>query len=164
MRSKKERKKIKARESVPLYFSSLSLLRTALHYLNAWNRLSQTPRAIRNVIPHGTLVLCFDHGNSHTATQHKPVHKVWLRSEENEVNDKGGRGGGGGFSLRWGGGGYSPRYVQFQQGKSDVFSLLGFCDIAIDFRQFWSLKGNGLLIKLDVYVRNRHISLLFNVS
>ena len=25
---------------VPLYFSSLSLLRTALHYLNAWNRLS----------------------------------------------------------------------------------------------------------------------------
>ena len=23
----------------PLYFSSLSLLRTALHYLNAWNRL-----------------------------------------------------------------------------------------------------------------------------
>ena len=26
-------------EGVPLYFSSLSLLRTALHYLNAWNRL-----------------------------------------------------------------------------------------------------------------------------
>ena len=25
---------------VPLYFSSLSLLCTALHYLNAWNRLS----------------------------------------------------------------------------------------------------------------------------
>ena len=25
---------------VPLYFSSLSLLRTALHYLNAWNRLN----------------------------------------------------------------------------------------------------------------------------
>ena len=24
---------------VPLYFLSLSLLRTALHYLNAWNRL-----------------------------------------------------------------------------------------------------------------------------
>ena len=24
---------------VPLYFSSLSLLHTALHYLNAWNRL-----------------------------------------------------------------------------------------------------------------------------
>ena len=24
---------------VPLYFSSVSLLRTALHYLNAWNRL-----------------------------------------------------------------------------------------------------------------------------
>ena len=28
-----------SRRSVPLYFSSLSLLRTALHYLNAWNRL-----------------------------------------------------------------------------------------------------------------------------
>ena len=27
---------------VPLYFSSLSLLHTALHYLNAWNRLSRT--------------------------------------------------------------------------------------------------------------------------
>ena len=27
-------------------------------------------------------------------TQHKPVHEVWLRSEENEVNDKGGRAGG----------------------------------------------------------------------
>ena len=26
-------------KSVPLYFSSLSLLRTALHYLNAWNWL-----------------------------------------------------------------------------------------------------------------------------
>ena len=28
---------------VPLYFSSLSLLRTALHYLNAWNRLMLWP-------------------------------------------------------------------------------------------------------------------------
>ena len=27
---------------VPLYFSSLSLLCTALHYLNAWNRLEGT--------------------------------------------------------------------------------------------------------------------------
>ena len=27
---------------VPLYFSSLSLLCTALHYLNAWNRLALT--------------------------------------------------------------------------------------------------------------------------
>ena len=26
----------------PLYFSSLSLLRTALHYLNAWNRLGRS--------------------------------------------------------------------------------------------------------------------------
>ena len=72
--------------------------------------------------------------------------------------------GGRGVLSQVGGGGYSPRYVQLQQGKSDVFSLLGFCDIAIDFRQFWSLKGNGLLIKLDVYVRKRHISLLFNIS
>ena len=37
-------RKNKAREGercspAPLYFSSLSLLRTALHYLNAWNRL-----------------------------------------------------------------------------------------------------------------------------
>ena len=64
-----------------------------------------------------------------------------LRSEENELNDKGGRAG----VLSQVGGGYSPRYVQFQQGKSDVFGLLGFCDIAIDFRQFWSLIGNGLL-------------------
>ena len=38
MRSKKEREKIKARESPPLLFIA-SLLRTALHYLNAWNRL-----------------------------------------------------------------------------------------------------------------------------
>ena len=80
------------------------------------------------------------------------------------MNDKGGRGGEGGSLSGGGGGGYSPRYVQLQQGKSDVFSPLGFCDIAIDFRQFWSLVGNGLLIKLDVYVTNRHISLLFNIS
>ena len=35
-RSKKEPAPL---SPVPLYFSSLSLLRTALHYLNAWNRL-----------------------------------------------------------------------------------------------------------------------------
>ena len=75
-----------------------------------------------------------------------------------------GAGGRGVLSQVGGGGGYSPRYVQLQQGKSDVFSPLGFCDIAIDFRQFWSLVGNGLLIKLDVYVTNRHISPLFNIS
>ena len=35
-----ERCKVKRSPSpVPLYFSSLSLLRTALHYLSAWNRL-----------------------------------------------------------------------------------------------------------------------------
>ena len=33
-----ERCEVKRRAS-PLYFSSLFLLRTALHYLNAWNRL-----------------------------------------------------------------------------------------------------------------------------
>ena len=64
-----------------------------------------------------------------------------LRSEENEVNDKGGGGGGGTLT----GAGYSLRYVQLQQGMADVFSVLGFCDIAIDFRKFWSLIGNGLL-------------------
>ena len=30
---------------VPLYFSSLSLFRTALHYLNAWNRLTKIGHA-----------------------------------------------------------------------------------------------------------------------
>ena len=38
---------------VPLYFSSLSLLHTALHYLNAWNRLSS------NKIFHLTLMSSF---------------------------------------------------------------------------------------------------------
>ena len=33
---------------VPLYFSSLSLLCTALHYLNAWNRL-------KNLLPASTV-------------------------------------------------------------------------------------------------------------
>ena len=66
-------------------------------------------------------------------TKHKPVHEVRLRSEENEVNDKGGAAG------------YSLRYVQLQQGMADVFSVLGFCDVAIDFTKFWSLIGNGLL-------------------
>ena len=75
-------------------------------------------------------------------TQHKPVHEVRLRSEENELNDKGGRGGG---TLSGGGGWYFLRYVQLQQSMSHVFSLLGFCEIAIDFRKFWSLIGNGLL-------------------
>ena len=46
---------------------------------------------------------------------------MWLRFEENEVNDKGGEGGGGWYSLG---------YMQLQQGMSDVFSLLGFCEIA----------------------------------
>ena len=35
---------MKAREGVPLYFSSLSLLRFTLHYLNAWNRLVKVMR------------------------------------------------------------------------------------------------------------------------
>ena len=50
---------------------------------------------------------------------------------------------GGGGTLS--GAGYSLRYVQLQQGMSDVFNLLGFCDIVIDVRKFWSLIGNGLL-------------------
>ena len=32
---------------VPLYFSSLSLFRTALHYLNAWNRLPQLLKVLK---------------------------------------------------------------------------------------------------------------------
>ena len=73
-------------------------------------------------------------------TQHKPVHEVRLRSQENEANDKGG-GGGGTLS----GAGYSLRYVQLLQGMADVFSVLGFWGIAIEFRKFCSLIGNGLL-------------------
>ena len=54
------------------------------------------PTAIGNVVRHGTLVLFFDYGKYHLAiefilhkTYYKPVHEVWLRSEENEVsNDK----------------------------------------------------------------------------
>ena len=45
---KRSAKKYKrGRGRVPLYFSSLSLLRTALHYLNAWNRLVQLLAAQR---------------------------------------------------------------------------------------------------------------------
>ena len=63
-----------------------------------------------------------------------------LRSEENELNDKGGRGGGGGYSLRWGEG-----TLPGMCSSNRVSQMLGFCDTAIDFRQFWSLIGNGLL-------------------
>ena len=58
-----------------------------------------------------------------------------LRSEENEVNDKGGREGGGGLLSQ---------VCAAPTGYGRCFSVLGFCDIAIDFRQFWSLIGNGL--------------------
>ena len=36
----------------PLYFSSLSLLRTALHYLNAWNRLKCRLRSLGTTMRH----------------------------------------------------------------------------------------------------------------
>ena len=65
-----------------------------------------------------------------------------LRSGENEVNDKGERAGG---TLPGGGGGTLSGMCSSNRVMSDVFSLLGFCDIAIDFRKFWSLIGNGLL-------------------
>ena len=42
---KKGARKNKSEGGVPLYFLSLSLLRTALHYLNAWNRLRKDPQA-----------------------------------------------------------------------------------------------------------------------
>ena len=35
----------KNKSQSPLYFLSLSLLRTALHYLNAWNRLRKDLQA-----------------------------------------------------------------------------------------------------------------------
>ena len=38
----------------PLYFSSLSLLRTALHYLNAWNRLIVNLLAVIKIQTEGT--------------------------------------------------------------------------------------------------------------
>ena len=51
-------------------------------------------------------------------TQHKPVHKLWLRFEENEVNDKSGKGG---VVLSW------------------VYAA------PTEYLKFWSLIGNGLL-------------------
>ena len=59
------------------------------------------------------------------------------------MNDKGGRAGV--LSQVGGGGGTLSGMCSSNRVMSDVFSLLGFCDIAIDFRKFWSLIGNGLL-------------------
>ena len=66
---------------------------------------------------------------------------MWLRFEENEVNDKGGGGGG------W----YSLGYMQLQQGMSDVFSLLGFCEIAKRFFKILVFNREWFAQKLDMY-------------
>ena len=65
---------------------------------------------------------------------------MWLRSEENEVNDKGGD---------WGG--YSLRYIQLQQGMSDVFRLLDFCEIPNRFVKILAFNREWFAQKLDVY-------------
>ena len=46
---KKGARKNKSESPVPLSFSSLSLLRTVLHYLNAWNRLTANQRCGQNL-------------------------------------------------------------------------------------------------------------------
>ena len=52
---------------------------------------------------------------------------------------------------------YSLGYMQLQQGMSDVFSLLGFCEIA---KRFFK---NGLLKNYTCKVSNCNISLLFDI-
>ena len=69
---------------------------------------------------------------------------MWLRSEENEVNDKGGDWG-------VGGGGYSLRCLQLQQGMSDVFRLLDFCEIPNRFVKILALNREWFAQKLDMY-------------
>ena len=53
---------------VPLYFSSLSLLRTALHYLNAWNRLTFPLLSIER----RGVMTCY-HGSEICGSQQKEV-------------------------------------------------------------------------------------------
>ena len=60
-------------------------------------------------------------------------------------------GAGGRGVLSQEGGGYSPRYVQLQQGKSDVFSLLGICDIAKRFFKILVFNREWFAQKLDMY-------------
>ena len=66
---------------------------------------------------------------------------MWLRFEENEVNDKGGE------RRGW----YSVGYMQLQQGMSDVFSLLGFCEIAKRFFKILVFSREWFAQKLDMY-------------
>ena len=68
-----------------------------------------------------------------------------LRSKENEVTDKGGGRGGGGRL------GYSLRYMKLQQSMSDVFSLLGFCEIANRFKKILVFNKKWFAQKLDMY-------------
>ena len=65
-----------------------------------------------------------------------------LRCKENEVNDKGGGGGRLGYSLR---------YMKLQQSMSDVFSLLGFCEIANRFKKILVFNKKWFAQKLDMY-------------
>ena len=67
---------------------------------------------------------------------------MWLRSEENEVNDKDGD---------WGGGGDSLRYMQLQQGMSDVFCLLAFCEIPNRFVKILAFNSEWFAQKSDMY-------------
>ena len=62
-----------------------------------------------------------------------------LRSEENEVNDRGPEGG------------CSLRYMQLQRGMSDVFSLLGFCEIPNGFVKILVFNREWFAQKLDTY-------------
>ena len=50
-----------------------------------------------------------------------------------------------------GGGWYSLGYMQLQQGMSDVFSLLGFCEIAKRFFKSLVFSREWFAQKLDMY-------------
>ena len=53
--------------------------------------------------------------------------------------------------ARGGGGWYSLGYMQLQQGMSDVFSLLGFCEIAKRFFKILVFNREWFAQKLDMY-------------
>ena len=50
-----------------------------------------------------------------------------------------------------GGGWYSLGYMQLQQGMSDVFSLLGFCEIPNRFFKILVFNKKWFAQKLDMY-------------
>ena len=61
------------------------------------------------------------------------------------------RAGGRGVLSQVGGGGYSLRYVQLQQGMSDVFRLLDFCEIPNRFVKILAFNREWFAQKLDMY-------------